>query len=111
LNDDPVGRVRDRLDDLNPMKILTAGAVRAAARFGVACRDGHLETTSGRLWGEYPCAEEQDVPCRVTSGDSQDTRPDLKPLVLSRRCVDRTGPMWGTPEDGNASDKTLHTTV
>jgi hypothetical protein len=25
--------------------------------------------------------------------------------------VDRAVPMWGTPEDGNASDKTLKTTL
>jgi transposase len=26
-------------------------------------------------------------------------------------CVDRAVPIWGKPEDGNASDKTLHTTL
>jgi len=26
------------------------------------------------------------------------------------RCVDRAVPIWGQPEDGNASDKTLTTT-
>jgi transposase len=110
-NDDTVGRVRDRLDDLSPMKILTACAVRAAARFGVACRYGHFETTARRLWGDDQWAAEQDVPCRVTYGDSQDKRPDLKPCVLSRLGVDHTGPMWGKPADGKASDKTLNTTV
>jgi hypothetical protein len=29
--------------------------------------------------------------------------------VLSTLCVDRAGPMWGKPEDGNASDKPLNT--
>lgn len=105
-----MGRVLDRLDDMSTMQILTACAVRAAARVGVECRDVHVETTSRRLWGDDQCAEAQDVPFRVTSGDSQDQRPDLQPFVLSRRCVDRTGPMWGKPEEGHASDKTLNTT-
>jgi hypothetical protein len=51
------------------------------------------------------------VPVHVTSGDSTDKRPDLKPCVLSIRCVNRAVPSWGTPEDGNASEKTLTTTV
>src|SRR5215813_8987532 len=38
-------------------------------------------------------------------------RPDLKPCVLSTLGVDRAGPMWGKPEDGKASDKTLNTTL
>jgi transposase len=31
--------------------------------------------------------------------------------VLSTLCIDRSVPIWGRPEDGNASDKTLNTTV
>jgi transposase len=31
--------------------------------------------------------------------------------VLSTLCVDRAVPIWGKPEDGNASDKTLNTTL
>ena len=70
-----------------------------------------VDTTSRRLWGDDQCAEEQDVPFRVTYGYSKDKRPDLKPFVLSLLCVDRTVPIWGKPEDGHASDKTLNTTL
>jgi transposase len=38
-------------------------------------------------------------------------RPDLKQFVLSTLCVDRAVPIWGKPEDGNASDKTLNATL
>ena len=31
--------------------------------------------------------------------------------MLSTLCVDRAVPMWGKPEDGKASDKTLNTTL
>jgi hypothetical protein len=110
-NDETVGRVLDRLYDMSTMKICTACAVRAAARCGVEHRYGHFETTSRSVWGDDPFAEAQDVPCRVTYGDSQDKRPDLKPCVLSTLCIDRTVPIWGQPEDGHASDKTLNTTL
>jgi transposase len=37
--------------------------------------------------------------------------PDLKQFVLSTLCVDRAVPIWGKPEDGNASDKRINTTI
>lgn len=111
FNDDTVGRVLDRLDDMSTMQICTACAVRAAARFGVERRSVHFDTTSRGVWGDYQCAEEPDVPFHVTYGYSKDKRPDLKQFVLSLLCVDRAVPMWGKPEDGHASDKTLNTTL
>ena len=59
----------------------------------------------------YQFAETQDLPLQVTYGYSKEKRPDLKQCVLSTLCVDRAVPMWGQPEDGNASDKTLNTTL
>jgi transposase len=111
FTDDTVGRVLDRLDDMGTMKLFTACAVRAVTRFGLERRYVHVETTSQSVWGEYPCAEEQAIPFRVTYGYSKDKRPDLKPFVLSTLWVDRAVPMWGKPEDGKASDKPLKTTL
>jgi transposase len=111
LNDDTVGRVLDRLYDLGTMKLFTACAVRAVTRFGLERRYVHFDTTSQSVWGEYQFAEEQDLPFQVTYGYSKDKRPDLKQFVLSTLCVDRAVPIWGKPEDGNASDKTLNTTL
>jgi transposase len=111
FHDDAVGRVLDRLYDLGTMKLFTACAVRAAARFGLECRYVHFDTTSRSVWGDYQFAEEQDLPFQVTYGYSKDQRPDLKQFVLSTLCVDRAVPIWGKPEDGNASDKTLNTTL
>src|SRR5499425_3572192 len=56
-------------------------------------------------------AEAQDLPFEVTYGYSKDKRPDLKQFVLSTLCVDRAVPIWGKHEDGNASDKSLNTTL
>jgi transposase len=111
FNDDAVGRVLDRLYDFGTIKLFTACAVRAAARFGLERRYVHFDTTSRSVWGDYQFAEEQDLPFQVTYGYSKEKRPDLKQFVLSTLCVDRAVPIWGKPEDGNASDKTLNTTL
>ena len=111
FTDDTIGRVLDRLYDMGTMKILTACAVRAAARFGLERRYVHFDTTSWSVYGDYQCAEDQDVPFTLTYGYSKDKRPDLKQFVLSTLCVDRAVPIWGKPADGNASDKTLNTTL
>jgi transposase len=111
LNDDTVGRVLDRLYDMGTIKLFTACAVRALTRFGLERRYVHFDTTSQSVWGEYQFAEDQDLPFQVTYGYSKDKRPDLKQFVLSTLCVDRAVPIWGKPEDGNASDKTLNTTL
>src|SRR5499433_1733408 len=111
LNDDTAGRVLDRLYDFGTMRLFTACAVRAVMRFGLERRYVHFDTTSRSVWGEYQFAETQDLPFQVTYGYSKDKRPDLKQFVLSTLCVDRAVPLWGKPEDGNASDKTLNATV
>jgi transposase len=111
FTDDTVGRVLDRLYDMGTMKIFTACAVRVAARFGLEHRYVHFDTTSWSVYGDYQFAEEQEVPFTLTYGYSKDKRPDLKQFVLSTLCVDRAVPIWGKPEDGNASDKTLNTTL
>jgi transposase len=111
LNDDTAGRVLDRLYDFGTMRLCTACAVRAATRFGLERRYVHFDTTSRSVWGEYQFAETQDLPFQVTYGYSKDKRPDLKQFVLSTLCVDRAVPIGGKPEDGNASDKTLNTTL
>jgi hypothetical protein len=66
FTDDTVGRVLDRLYDFGTMRLFTACAGRAAARFGLERRYVHFDTTSRNVWGDYPCAEEQDVPFQLT---------------------------------------------
>src|SRR5499427_9556415 len=111
LNDDTAGRVLDRLYDFGTMRLFTACAVRAAARFGLERRYVHFDTTSRSVWGAYQFAEAQDLPFEVTYGYSKDKRPDLKQFILSTLCVDRAVPIWGKLDDGNASDKTLNTNL
>ena len=96
------------------MKVCTACAVRADRVFGFDKRSVHLDTTSITVYGEYlppEDAKEQEVPFRITYGYSKDKRPALKPFVFSTLCADRAVPLWGQPEDGNASEKTVHNTL
>jgi hypothetical protein len=77
-------------------------------------RDVHVETTSVTVDGDDlppEASEEQTRPVRITDGDSQDKRPDLKPCVFATLCVDRAVPLWGKPEDGHASDTTVKHTL
>src|SRR5215468_9184772 len=111
FTDDTVGRVLDRLYDFGTMRLFTACAVRAAARFGLERRYVHFDTTSRSVWGAYQFAETQALPFQVTYGYSKDKRPDLKQFILSTLCIDRAVPIWGKLDDGNASDKTLNTTL
>src|SRR5215472_3507168 len=117
FNDDTVGRILERLYDVGTMKIFTACAVRADQVYGLDKRYVHFDTTSISVYGEYlppegqPNQQTQAAPFTITHGYSKDKRPDLKQFVFSTLCVDRAIPLWGTPEDGNASDKTINNTL
>jgi len=50
------------------MKLCTAWAVRAAARFGLHKRSVHCDTTSCSVWGDDAFPATQEVPFRVTYG-------------------------------------------
>ena len=111
LHDDTAGRVLARLYAFGTMRLCTACAVRAAPRLGLERRYVHFDTPSRSVWGDDQCAETQDLPFQVPYGYSKEPRPDRKPFVLSTLCVDRAGPIWDKPAAGNASDKTLKTTL
>jgi transposase len=114
FQDDTVGRILERLYATGTMKVFTACAVRADRVFGFDKRYVHFDTTSITVYGDYrppEAAGESEVPFQITYGYSKDKRPDLKQFVLSTLCVDRAIPLWGKPEDGNASDKTVNNTV
>jgi transposase len=111
-DDDTVGRVLDRLSDTGTMKVLTAWAVRADQAWHFDKRSVHFATTSMTVYGDYALpaeTEEQQVPLTITYGYSKDKRPDLKQCVFATLCVERAVPLWGKPEHGNASAKTVKT--
>src|SRR2546427_9015390 len=99
------------------MKIFTACAVRADQAYGLDKQYVHFDTTSISVYGAYlppegsPDQQAPAVPCTMTHGYSKDKRPDLKQFVFATLCVDRAVPIWGKPEDGHASDKTVNNTL
>src|SRR6266850_5399354 len=114
FDDDTVGRVLDRLYDTGTMKVFTACAVRADQVFGFDKRYVHFDTTSMTVYGDDVLPEETEerkVPLTITHGSSKDKRPDLTQCVFATLCVDRAVPLWGKPEDGHASDKTVNHTL
>ena len=114
FDDDTVGRVLDRLYATGTMKVFTACAVRADQALHFDKRYVHFDTTSMTVYGDYAPpkeTEEQQAPFTITYGYSKDKRPDLKQFVFATLCVDRAVPLWGKPEDGNASDKTVNNTL
>jgi hypothetical protein len=93
------------------MQVLTACAVRADPVFGFDKRSGPLDTPSMTVYGASRLREETaepKVPFPMTHGYRQEKRPDRTPCVFATRCVARAVPLGGKPEDGTASDNTVH---
>jgi hypothetical protein len=68
LHDDTAGRVRARLYDCGTRRLVTACAVRARLRWGLARRSVPFDTTAPSVWGDSHLAETQDLPLQGTSG-------------------------------------------
>jgi hypothetical protein len=66
----------------------------------------HVRAAWYPIWLKWAASPRSRV-LQLPYGYSKDKRPDLKPFVFSTLCVDRAVPLWGKPEDGNASDKTV----
>ncbi len=104
LCDYNLARVLDRIYEAGTQKIFTQLAQNAIGGFSIDTGRLHYDTTSISVYGDYEMTE----PFNITYGHSKDKRPDLKQFLVSMLCVDRDIPIIGTPEDGNASDKTLN---
>jgi transposase len=113
FNDDNVGRFLDKLYETGTMKIFTEIAKRAVDRFGINCRHVHFDTTSVNVFGAYrgEPQREEGLPYEITYGHSKNHRSDLKQFLISMLCVERTVPIFGSPEDGNGSDKTINNEI
>jgi transposase len=110
VNDDNVGRFLDKLYETGTMKIFTEIARRAVARFEISCRHVHFDTPSISVFGAYGGAPQEaaGLPYEITYGHSKDHRADLKQFLIAMVCVERNVPIFGIPEDGNGSDKTIN---
>lgn len=108
FNDDVLGRTLDRLHEVGTMKIFTDISLKACRLFGVSITQGHFDTTSVSLWGDYEGSAAGGEAPHITYGYSKDRRPDLKQFMFSLLCVEGNIPLLGKTEDGNASDGKLN---
>jgi transposase len=114
FSDYTVGRVLDRIYEYGAVKVFSEVSMRALDYFKIDRRHVSFDTTSVSVQGDYLSYSEQrddeDI-MKIVHGHSKDHRPDLKQFLVKMLCVDRTIPVFGQTEDGNASDKTINNEV
>src|SRR5215475_3187215 len=105
LHDDCLGRTLDWLYAHDPTTLFAGIARQARARFGIAARQVHVDTTSFAVTGEYESDTDAHT-IAVTYGYSRDHRADLKQWMLALATTrDGDEPLFMQPLDGNTSDK------
>ncbi len=114
FSDYTVGRVLDRAYNYGTSKIFSEISRRALSCFNIDTKHLSFDTTSVSVSGDYSHyskdSDNSDV-MKIVHGHSKDHRPDLKQFLVKMLCVDRTIPVFGATEDGNASDKTINNEV
>lgn len=114
FSDYTVGRVLDRIYDYGTMKLFSQIAMQALTSFKIDRRHLSFDTTSVSVQGDYALYSTEngsDEVMKIVYGHSKDHRPDLKQFMVKMLCVDRTIPVFGATEDGNASDKIVNNEV
>ena len=119
LNDDRLGRALDELYAYGTSHFFLQVAIAAAAKFEVDISQGHLDSTSIAVHGEYkkPTPEAQEelvitseqeaepVAIEVVRGYSRDHRPELKQFMVNLVCSRDGGvPLGLKVGNGNDSD-------
>ena len=108
FTDDTLGRALDRIHRAGTMKLFTEISLKACKLFGVNTGQGHFDTTSVNVWGDYDNSTPGGTAPHITHGYSKDKRPDLKQSMFSLLCVEGNIPLLGKVEDGNAADTRLN---
>jgi transposase len=108
FTDDTLGRTLDRIHRAGTMKLFTEISLKACKLFGVNTAQGHFDTTSVNVWGDYDSSTPGGTAPHITHGYSKDKRPDLKQFMFSLLCVEGNIPLLGKVEDGNAADTRLN---
>jgi transposase len=108
FTDDALGRTLDRINEAGTMKLFTEISLKACKLFGVDTAQGHFDTTSVNVWGDYDNSTPGGTTPHITHGYSKDKRPDLKQFMFSLLCVEGNIPLIGKVEDGNAADPKLN---
>ena len=117
LNDDPLGRVLDKLYDARLTEIFIRVALSAADRFGVKMDSFHLDSSSFHVHRDYATGTDGEASAQsglitITYGYSRDHRPDLKQFILDLMCSgDGDIPLYLRVADGNQVDSGMFGTL
>src|SRR5664279_6353064 len=109
INDDRVGRMRDRLFDADRASLITATVLGAVREFDIATSQLHNDSTTVTVSGNYPDADGrtrggQPTPA-IRHGHNKDHRPDLKQLLfILTISADGAVPIAFRVADGNTPD-------
>ena len=117
LNDEPLGRVLDKLYNAGLTEIFIRFALSAADRFGVKMDSFHLDSSSFHIHGDYGTGTDDEASVQsglitITYGYSRDHRPDLKQFILGLMWSgDGDIPLYLRVADGNEVDSAMFGTL
>src|SRR5690625_1135549 len=108
FNDDALGRMLDRVHEVDQSQLIQSIALCAVNNEGLEVRTVHADTTSESVHGEYESEAEDGSgtgSIHITHGFSKQKRPDLKQFTAGLVVSEHGIPMMGTVGDGNMNDK------
>ncbi len=111
LNDDALGRMLDRLTEIDRCQLVQSVALCALRVGEMEVRSVHADTTSITVQGEYnsiqhdPSANSEEKTLNITQGYSKQHRPDLKQFGCGLIVSQDGMPVFGDIRDGNFNDK------
>lgn len=112
INDDRLGRLLDKLFDIDRRTLMTRIIVHMVKEFGIEMARIHNDSTSITFCGEYRdqgASPDGRNPPRITHGHNKDHRPDLKQLLWTLSISADGGiPVHYNVDDGNMSDDLTH---
>lgn len=113
LNDDRVGRMLDRLFDVDRASLITEIVLSSVHEFNIGLDQLHNDSTTVTFTGGYHQATGQTragkATPKITYGHNKDHRPDLKQLLcVLTVSADGAVPIAFRVEDGNTNDDGTH---
>ena len=107
LNDDRLGRALDELYETGLTALFTKLSRGTLELLGYHPDQGHLDTTTLSVHGQYNSGETETKDLHITHGYSKDNRPDLPQVTLQLICEHLSGiPMHMEVLNGNSNDST-----
>jgi transposase len=109
FTDDTIGRVLDLIYEYGTWKLFSDISVFVTKAFSIELSEGHQDTTSVTVWGEY---EEKDGDTlKINRGHSKDLFPANNQYVINLLCAEGNIPIFAGIHDGNSSDKKINGSI